>query len=53
MSYTKIVTLWCDSEDCLANYEYDRSSAMEARDYAAKEGWTYQSGEDYCPECSE
>lgn len=58
MTYHKVVTLWCDSEDCIENYEYDRSSVVEAREYASKDGWTTANpgdGEtrDYCPDCSE
>lgn len=59
MTYSKRVSLLCDGEGkdngfdgCTARYEYDRGSAMEAREYAKKDGWMYRSGEDYCPECS-
>lgn len=62
MGYFKVVTLYCDcdgcegcgrepGQDCLEWYEYDRSSAMEARENAKNVGWVYRNGEDYCPNC--
>lgn len=53
MSYSKIVTLWCDGLNCWENYESDCARATTARKYAKKDGWVYRDGEDYCPSCKE
>jgi len=59
MSYSKQVTLWCDggtdNQPCPNSYgsEVVYTTATAAREDAAEVGWTYDSGNDYCPECSE
>jgi len=55
MSYSKYVTLWCDGEDCHELHGHPNETyhtAGDAREGAAKAGWTYKAGSDYCSDCS-
>lgn len=53
VTYYKVVALMCDGAGCSATYQYDRSSATEARQNARKTGWINEGSEDYCPNCAE
>lgn len=51
MTYSKIVTLFCDGDGCPNSYNSTVGRAMIAREKASETGWTYSGGNDYCPEC--
>jgi len=57
MTYSKIVTIFCDGEserkDCHGTFGdqvYFRT-ATTARESAHEEGWVTRGTEDFCPEC--
>lgn len=52
MTYYKSVVLACDGEGCY-NMTDDHSfpTATRAREEAAKDGWVYRDGQDFCPDC--
>ncbi|MFC6770023.1 hypothetical protein ACFQDD_00535 [Halorubrum pallidum] len=59
MTYSKTAIIYCDGEtedghSCAAMYgnQLGLPTATQVRGLAAGEGWTYDGGDDYCPECS-
>lgn len=57
MSYTKEVTLWCDTATCAEwisfnNHESDGGKVLAARIAARRSRWTFVDGKDYCREHS-
>lgn len=57
MSWTKAVTIWCDTEGCSEWHEGegsnsigDTSSVAVGRARGKRVGWAYRGGRDLCPE---
>lgn len=54
MTAQKDVYLWCDHEECQGNDAYnqrlDHKTFKAIRAAAARDGWTFRNGKDFCPD---